>query len=403
MQTVIAEPLKYTPQGAVAEQLLRACVHCGFCNAVCPTYRLLGDELDGPRGRIYLIKQTLETGVADAASLAHLDRCLTCRSCETACPSGVEYGRLLDIGRELTAKPGIRSRRQRWLRRGLVAALAYPRRAAWLIGAALRLKPWLPGFLRAKLPDRQAAEMWPAPRHQRQVLIPQGCLQPALAPRIDAATARVLDNLGISAVSLPTGCCGALPYHLDCQAEGLTMMRATVEHCWRELQAGAEAVVSTASGCGVTLKDYGRLLADDPDYAAKAAAVAAKTRDIAELLSGEDLSRLAIRTCRVAVHSPCTLQHGQGLPGIVESLLKGLGFELATVADADLCCGSAGSYSLLQPAIAERLRDAKLTALQAGAADVIVTANIGCWLHLRERATLPVRYWIELLDTGAPG
>lgn len=403
MYSKSAPSLQHLTQTQTAETLLRACVHCGFCNAVCPTYQLLGDELDGPRGRIYLIKQMLETGESDPASLIHLDRCLTCRSCETACPSGVRYGQLLDIGRELAASQAVRPASQRWYRRLLIAALAHPRRAAALIGAARRLKPLLPGFARAKLPDRQVAEIWPAPRHARRVLLPQGCVQPTLAPRIDAATARVLDRIGISAVPLPAGCCGALPHHLDAQSEALAMARAVVDRCWPALQAGAEAVISTASGCGVMLKDYGRLLADDPDYAAKAATVSSKTLDIAEYLTGQDLAALSVQPCRVAVQAPCTLQHGQGLPGVIESLLNGLGFELTAVADGHLCCGSAGSYSLLQPAIAERLRDAKLAALQAGTADVIVTANIGCWLHLRERATLPVHHWIELLDPGASG
>lgn len=396
MQTQLADFIKHSRAGQEAESILRSCVHCGFCNATCPTYQLLGDELDGPRGRIYLIKQLLEGETATAKTQQHLDRCLTCRACETTCPSGVQYGRLLDIGRDLLETGVKRSWRQALLRRLLLIGLPYPRRFARLAVIGTYLRPLLPQRLRAKLPPRQTVESWPASRHQRRMLILQGCVQPTLAPSINAATARVLDKLGISLVPI-ANCCGALPYHLNAQADGLEMMRRVIDACWPHLENGIEAIVSTASGCGVTVKDYGLLLSNDPLYAEKAARISALCKDIAEILQTEDLSALQSVPRKIAFHSPCTLQHGQGLNGVVENLLTGLGFSLTTVADAHSCCGSAGTYSILQPELASRLQAAKIAALQAEQPELIATANIGCWLQLREKSDVPVLHWIELL------
>ncbi|MDD1620015.1 MAG: glycolate oxidase subunit GlcF [Methylococcaceae bacterium] len=399
MQTRLADFLKDSPQADEAQAILRSCVHCGFCNAACPTYRLLGDELDGPRGRIYLIKQLLEGEAATQDSRRHLDRCLTCRACESACPSGVEYHRLLDIGRDIAEKALVRPWRQRWLRRCLLAVLPYSRRVAGLATVGRYLGPFLPETIKTKLPGKQLPSAWPEPRHERRMLILEGCVQPALAPAINAATARVLDRLGISLIRVPAaGCCGALPHHLEARDAGLEMMRDLIDAWWPALEAGAEAIVVTASGCGVTIKEYGELLRDDVLYAEKAARVSASAKDIVEILQGEDLSALRPPPRKIAFQSPCTLQHGQSLDGAVESLLSGLGFELTVVADAQLCCGSAGTYSILQAEIAGRLRDAKLLALQAGGPELIATANIGCLLHLREKSALPIVHWIELLD-----
>ncbi|MGZ5057293.1 MAG: glycolate oxidase subunit GlcF [Methylobacter sp.] len=396
MQTQLADFINNTDTGTEADAILRSCVHCGFCNATCPTYQLLGDELDGPRGRIYLIKHLLEGETATADTQLHLDRCLTCRSCETTCPSGVNYSRLLDIGRGILAERISRPWQQRLLRRLLLLGLPYPRRFAMLISIGARIRPLLPQRLQAKLPPRQAVESWSAGRHERRMLILQGCVQPSLAPRINAAAAKVLDRFGICLLPIDN-CCGALSYHLDDQSSGLDMMRRIIDDCWPYVESGIEAIVTTASGCGVTVKDYGLLLKDDPLYADKAARIAALTKDISEVVQGEDLSILQPPSTKVAFHSPCTLQHGQRLDGVVENLLARLGFTLTAVAGSHLCCGSAGTYSILQPELAGRLQAAKIQALQAEQPDLIATANIGCWLHLQEKASVPVVHWIELL------
>ncbi|MEP7275204.1 MAG: glycolate oxidase subunit GlcF [Betaproteobacteria bacterium] len=412
METALAPFIRDTPDGREADAILRACVHCGFCTATCPTYQLLGDELDGPRGRIYLIKQVLEGAAVTAKTQLHLDRCLTCRSCETTCPSGVRYGRLIDIGRKVVDErvgrtPGETARRYA-LRKGLLSKS--------LFGAALAAgrfaKGFLPRELAGRIPDARAAGAWPSPRHARRMVIAQGCVQPALAPNIDAATARVLDRIGISAIkSEGGGCCGALPYHLNDHADARALVRRNVDAWWGELERGAEAIVVTASGCGVMVKDYGYVLQDDPAYAAKAAKVASLARDPIEVVGAETDRVLALvapepQARRIAFHPPCTLQHGMKIRGAVEQLLRETGFDLAPVPDAHLCCGSAGTYSILQPEIAGQLRANKLTALESGAPVEIATANIGCMTHLAAGTRTPVRHWIELVDgrmTGVAG
>ena len=399
MQTQLADAIRDTPTGQEAAAILGACVHCGFCNSACPTYQLLGDELDGPRGRIYLIKAMLEGQTASARTQKHLDRCLNCRACETACPSGVEYGKLLDIGRSLLEPRIERPWQDRLQRLALRKLMAYPRRFAGLLGAARLVRPFLPAALGAKLPAPAAP---PAPRpeqrHARRMLILEGCVQPALAPSINAAAARVLDRLGISLIPVASGCCGALSYHLAAQEEGRDFMRRNIDAWWPQIEQGAEAIVITASGCGAMVKEYGHALRLDPAYADKAARVAALAQDIGEILAREDLSGFqAPAPRRIAFHSPCTLQHGQRLAGLVEGVLARLGYELVPVADAHLCCGSAGTYSLLQPDLSEKLLTNKLSALEAGEPACIATANIGCWAHLRTQAQAPVRHWIELL------
>lgn len=405
MQTNLPESLLATPGGQEADDILRSCVYCGFCTATCPTYRLLGDELDGPRGRIYLIKQALEGQPVTAKTRLHLDRCLTCRSCETHCPSGVQYGRLLDIGRHHVEQQTTRPPLDRAMRRALRWGLTKPRLFGWAVRLARHVAPLLPPKLRDQVPRARsgASAAWPAPRHGRRMLVLQGCVQPALAPEINAAAARVLDRLGISLVAASgAGCCGALSHHLAAQEEGLGFMRRNIDAWWPHIDQGAEAIVMTASGCGAMVREYGHLLRGDPAYAAKAARVTELTRDLSEVLAGEDLTPLqGLPSRSIAFQSPCTLQHGQKLGGVVEDLLARLGFHLTPVAESHLCCGSAGTYSILQPALAEPLRTRKLEALLSGDPEWIATANIGCLTHLRAATKVPVRHWIELLDVDA--
>ena len=404
MQTRLADWIKDTAEGVEADAILRKCVHCGFCLATCPTYNLLGDELDSPRGRIYLMKQVLEGAPVTRRTQLHLDRCVTCRACETTCPSGVEYGRLVDIGRDLVEKKVPRTPWDRLRRWALKSTL--PHRAFFASGLALgrAVKPILPKALARKIPARRAQGAWPAARHARRMLVLGGCVQPAMAPSINAATARVLDRLGISLVDAPrAGCCGAVTFHLNYQQEALPYVRANIDAWWPEIEAGAEAVVITASGCGTMVKEYGHLLQHDPAYAAKAKRISSLARDISEVLDAEraSLARLpgaGPGAARVAFHSPCSLQHGQKVNGVVESILRDAGFSLTAVPDAHLCCGSAGTYSLLEPGISQDLLRDKVRALESGAPQEIATANIGCLAHIQSGTAKPVRHWIELLD-----
>ena len=401
MQTHLAEFIRDTEEGREAESILRKCVHCGFCTATCPTYQLLGDELDGPRGRIYLIKQVLEGAEPSAATQLHLDRCLSCLNCETTCPSGVRYGRLLDIGRGVVESKVDRPATDRVLRRLLRFVIPYKERFGPLLKVGQFFRPALPGPLKSSTPPRVDAGEWPAPRHERRMLVLNGCAQPAIAPNVNAATARVMDALGIDLVSVADGCCGALSYHMSENDEALDFMRRNIDAWWPHIETGAEAIVMTASGCGVLVKEYGHILRNDPAYAEKAAAVSGKTLDLCEVLEKEDLSALKPDTSRrVAFHSPCSLQHGQKLSGQVERILGGLGFSLVPVPDSHLCCGSAGSYSILNPRISGQLKKKKLAALESGQPDIIATANIGCLAHMQGDAAAPVVHWVDLIDTA---
>lgn len=401
MQTALADFMRQTPQGIEADAVLRACVHCGMCNATCPTYQLLGDELDGPRGRIYLIKQMLEGDVVTQRTLTHLDRCLTCRNCETTCPSGVRYGRLLEIGREMAEQKVRRPLPDRLARGLLRKIIPYSARFQPLLRLGQLFRPLLPDALKRKVPAYQRATAWPTRMHARRMLVLEGCAQPAIAPNINAAAARVLDKLGIRLISAAgAGCCGAASHHTSGIEEGLDFARRNIDVWWPQVESGAEAIVMTASGCGVHVKDYGHLLQDDPAYAAKAQRIASLTRDIGEILLNEDLSRLGVKGCKLAFHSPCSLQHGQKLNGVVERILQQTGFELTPVPNAHLCCGSAGTYSILQKEISQQLLVNKARALESGGAGMIVTANIGCLAHIQSGTALPVRHWIELLDAG---
>ncbi len=426
MQTNLAPEFKGTREGEAAEAILRKCVHCGFCTATCPTYQLLGDELDGPRGRIYLMKQVLEGAPVTRSTQLHLDRCLTCRNCETTCPSGVEYGHLVDIGRKIVEDRVERpagEKAVRWLlKEGLTSPLFAP---AMKMGQMLR--PLLPAALKHKVPAPAGAraKLWPTRQHPRKVLLLLGCVQPAMMPNINSATARVLDAAGIQTlVADEAGCCGALRTHLNDIDGGLADMRRNIDAWWPLVEgltsAGkVEAIVMNASGCGVTVKDYGHALAHDADYAERAARVSALTRDLSELLPDlvEPLrKKLALprpagdlgggapptparRVVRLAYHPPCTLQHGQQLRGGVETHLNALGFEVSLAAsESHLCCGSAGTYSVLQPVLATQLRDRKLANLAPLDAQAIVSANIGCIQHLQSGTATPVRHWVEVVD-----
>jgi glycolate oxidase iron-sulfur subunit len=412
MQTNLADFIRNTPEGQEADAILRKCTHCGMCIATCPTYQLLNDELDGPRGRIYLIKQVLEGATPTAKTQLHLDRCLTCRACETTCPTGVRYGQLVDIGRYVVeARVGRGVVESAW--RGALNAVIS---RASLFGPLLKMgqlaRPLLPPALKRKVPPAAApAGPWPAAVHARKMVVLEGCAQPSLSPATNAAAARVLDRLGISLVrAAGAGCCGAVSFHLNMQDTALDVMRRTVDAWWPHVEQGVEAIVMTASGCGTTVKEYGHLLQHDPAYAEKAQRISALTRDISEIITAEraklkqlstEHSALSTRQ-RVAFHSPCSLQHGLKLNGRVETLLADLGYSLTPVPDAHLCCGSAGTYSILQPELSQRLLGNKIAALESGAPTAILTANIGCQAHLQGATALPVRHWIEALDDSLP-
>jgi glycolate oxidase iron-sulfur subunit len=403
MQTNLADFIKDTPEGQTVESILRSCVHCGFCLATCPTYQLLGDELDSPRGRIYLIKEMLEGAAVTAKTQLHLDRCLTCRSCETTCPSGVQYSHLLDVGRNIVEQKVPRNWLEKTKRWGLRKFLGTPT----LFNSALKLgqfaRPMLPATLRNSIPKKQDTKPWPITNQLRRMLILDGCVQPALSPNVNAATARVLDKLGIQLINLSSvNCCGAIDHHLNAHYAALQKIKHNIDAWWTQIEAGCEAIVITASGCGAIVKDYGHLLKHDTDYAKKAARISSLCRDLSEIITAESakLSHLiqAAQREKIAFHAPCTLQHGQKIVGAIERLLSTSGFELSAVNDAHLCCGSAGTYSILQPKLSQQLRDNKLAALQSSSPHTIVTANIGCLTHLQSGAEIPVRHWIELID-----
>lgn len=408
MQTNLTAALRGTAVGEEADRILRACVHCGFCTATCPTYQLLGDELDGPRGRIYQIKNLLEGEPATRSAQRHLDRCLTCLNCETTCPSGVDYHRLVDIGRQQLEQQVSRPATERLLRWGLRQVVPWPGRFGPLLRLARGMGPLLPARLRAKLPAAVPSTPLRLPARAqagatRTLILLNNCVEPMLTPGVWAAATRVLGAAGINLIQPGGGCCGAVSQHLAAADEARGFMRRNIEAWWPAIAAGAEGILVTASGCGAMVRDYGHLLRDDPVYAERAARVSALVRDLSEVLSAADLARLPSPfdrglPRRIAFHAPCSLQHAQRLPGRVETLLAGAGFELVPVRDAHSCCGSAGTYSILQPGLSGRLREARLDALQQHAPGLIATANVGCQTHLAAGAGVPVWHWIELFD-----
>jgi glycolate oxidase iron-sulfur subunit len=421
MQTNLAAEFINTPEGIEAERILRKCVHCGFCLATCPTYQLLGDELDSPRGRIYLMKQVLEGDMPTAKTQLHLDRCLTCRACETTCPSGVEYGRLVDIGREVVEKKVGRTALEGIKRSVLKNALPQTNLFAATLTIGRMVKPLLPSAVAKKIPAQRDAGAWPEARHARKMLVLQGCVQPAMAPSINAATARVLDKLGISlVVSAKAGCCGAIPHHLNDADAAHAMMKANIDAWWPDVEAGAEAIVVTASGCGTTVAEYGHALRHDNAYRDKAARISELFRDVSSVISQEREALAALLKVNakpttpktpLAFHSPCSLQHGLKIKGVVESLLQDAGYQLTNVPDGHLCCGSAGTYSILQSALSQQLLSNKVSALLSGAPAMVATANIGCLAHIESglnqhaaataastTTATPIRHWVELID-----
>jgi len=404
MQTRLSSSLLETDWGKEADSILRTCVHCGFCTATCPTYQLTGDELDGPRGRIYLIKQALEEATVTKKTRTHLDRCLVCRSCETTCPSGVRYHNLLQIGKQAVDARVERSPGERLLRRGMRSILPYPARFAPLFRLGALLKPLMPAALKAKMPVVHAPGTRPARTHERSVILFEGCVQSVVASSINAAASRVLDRLGIGCITANgEGCCGAVSNHTGDIPAGVEMARRNIDSWLPHLDAGAEAIVTTASACGLEIREYPELLKNDPAYLPAAERIASAVMDISEFLSQSvDRSGLSLTQPlpQISFHAPCTLQHGLKQAGTVEGLLQQLGFNVTTPADAHLCCGSAGTYSILQPEMARQLRDNKLDKLGAAGADVIATANIGCMMHLQSGTGTEVRHWSEIIDAS---
>lgn len=407
MQTTLTQSTLPRHEIETAENALRKCVHCGFCNATCPTYQILGNELDGPRGRIYLIKQSLEGQAISTKTQSHLDRCLTCRACETTCPSGVPYAELLEIGRNKIATEIKRPLSDRLMRYMLKKVLPYPRRLQPL----LRLSPWLTWLLPAaakktvkELPhlteNRPNPDSQPPQPSDRKMLLLQGCAQETIRPDINASTLRVLGKLGIQAeVISGSGCCGAVTQHLNAPEEAKQFMRRNIDSWWPAIEAGAEAIITTASACTLMTKDYGRLLADDPEYSNKAAKVSALTLDASEVIANEELSSLAIDASHpVAVQIPCTAQHGQSLSAALLKILAAAGLNIINTSDKQMCCGAAGTYTVFQPDLSQSLRQQRLEVLQQDKPDYIVTANIGCLLHLQHKANVPVLHWVEVLD-----
>lgn len=400
MDITVAKRFAHLERAQDAADIVRNCVHCGFCTATCPTYLLLGDESDSPRGRIYLIRELLEKGSASVKTRTHLDRCLLCRACETTCPSGVRYSRLLETGRDLLEqvqpRPGINTLRRKTVAKALVQTPLIDA----VVKTGVRGRKLLPQSIRKQLPASLPDTPWPVARHQRKMLALNGCVQGALSPQTNLSAANLLDSIGISLLrESKTGCCGAVGLHTSDHTMGLQHARQRIDLWWPLIDEGIEAIVFTASGCGVTIKDYGYLLKDDPDYADRAARVSELAKDISQVVF-ENIAQLDQNTGqgrKIAFHPPCTLQHGLKLSGTVETILSSVGFDLLAVNNSHLCCGSAGTYSIFQPDISRQLRANKLEALQLHQPEIIATANIGCQQHLRTGADVDVVHWIELL------
>ena len=415
MQTTLAAEYEHSPLALSAQDLVRQCVHCGFCTATCPTYQLLGDELDGPRGRIYLIRQVLQGETPTRSTQEHLDRCLTCRSCESTCPSGVQYGHLIDVGRALVDDKVQRPWLERVLRGVLVHFLTSPLFApAYRVGQWMR--PVLPKPLQAKVspwvsrqPHAALERIQDSPLTGHKILFLEGCVQPALCPNINHSTRRVLSALGVSVITPEdAGCCAALAQHLGHLERAQAQIRRNIDAWWPHVQSGVNALISNASGCGVMVKDYGHVMREDALYAQKARTISELCKDLSELLpTWVNLLKPQLQEEQVKAlgpmvfHPPCTLQHGQHINGVVERALKELGFDITPPAhDAHLCCGSAGTYSVLEPVLSKALQQRKLQHLMAQGPEQILSANVGCITHLQEKSPVPVKHWIEALDTA---
>lgn len=399
MQVKLADFVQSRAESEEIVDIIASCVHCGFCNATCPTYQLTGNELDGPRGRIYLLKQMLEGQETGPLTQYHLDRCLNCRSCETTCPSGVEYGRLLDLGRVMVDEKVPRPIKDKSLRNLMAGVFPYQIRFKFLIQLTRCFSYLLPRALKQKIPEAKIKQQTPCSNHLRKVLLLSGCVQPTLAPSIDLAAIRVLDKFGITLVEVEdSGCCGALNYHLSEHEKAKALAKKNIDACWKQMEEGVEAILMTASGCGVILKEYAQILKYDADYTEKAVQFSALVKDISEIVQAEDLSVIKKHDLTISFQSPCTLQHGFQLKGVVETILSKIGYSLIHVNNAHLCCGSAGTFSILQPELSEQLREKKLNDLHIDQVNCIATANIGCLSHLQAKTSKPVVHWVELLD-----
>ena len=399
MKTSITNNYLETLPGQEANRILRNCVHCGFCNATCPTYQLLGDELDGPRGRIYLIKNILEGETPTTKTKLHLDRCLTCRNCETTCPSGVEYGKLIDIGRKLVTDKVNRSIAQQLLRFSLRKFLLSSNLFSLSLHIGQLFRPLLPKRLAQNIPARINETLnWPTNEHSRKLLLVEGCVQTALQPNIDKAAAIVFDRMSIQSLRVnASGCCGAVSHHLNAEKEAHSYIKRNIDAWWPLIKTGSiEAICMTASGCGVMIKDYAHILAEDPDYAEKAKKISILYRDPCEIITSGNI-KAKNTGLRIAFHPPCTLQHGLKLDGKIESILTELGHKLIDFDNKHLCCGSAGTYSITQKKLSTQLRNNKLAAIETNKPEIIVTANIGCQTHLQSATDIPIKHWLELL------
>lgn len=397
MQTKIKTDFLQSEKGQLADKILRSCVHCGFCTATCPTYQILSDELDGPRGRIYQIKEMLEGAAVTKETLNHLDRCLTCRACETTCPSGVEYGHLLEIGRSEVEKRVKRSLFQRVLRKSLLLILPYPKRFSALLNLGQLFRPFLPSSIKSHVPKKVTLAELSLENHKRKFLILDGCVQPALSPEINHATQKVLNILDIELLSF-SGCCGAINQHLSDEDKALDIVKNNIDRLISNFEKGIEGIIMTASGCGAMFNDYPHLLRNDEQYKDKAKLVAKKTFDLTSVIDIEKLkTKITTRKSNIAVHTPCTLQHAQKLPSNIENIFSNCGYKLSPIKDKHLCCGSAGTYSITQPKLSNKLKEQRLTGLMAGNPELIVTANIGCLHHLDSGSSVPVRHWIEII------
>ncbi|HVY79537.1 MAG TPA: glycolate oxidase subunit GlcF [Steroidobacteraceae bacterium] len=439
MQTHFSPAQLAHPQVAESDRILRKCVHCGFCTATCPTYLLTGDELDGPRGRIYLAKDMLEKDrPADATTVKHLDRCLTCLSCMTTCPSGVHYMHLIDHARQHIERTYRRPFGERALRALLALVLPYTGRFRWALRAAAVARPFralLPARLRGLIDTARAERSAQsetvhglpqnATARRRRVALLPGCVQPALRPQINEATVRLLNRYGVEVVvAKGTGCCGALVHHLGREHQSLAQAKADIDAWTREIEAGGlDAIIVTASGCGTMLKDYGFLFRNDPAYAEKAARVASLARDVTEVLAevafgpeaeangtaargASEPAPNALRapeSLRVAYHSACSLQHGQRLHSLPADLLRKAGFTVLDIPESHICCGSAGTYSLLQPEMSTQLRERKARNIESVEPAVIATGNIGCITQIAQATAIPIVHTVELLDWAAGG
>ena len=408
MKTNITNDFLQTPQGIEANRILRSCVHCGFCNATCPTYQLLGDELDGPRGRIYLIKQTLEGKTPSRQTQLHLDRCLTCRNCESTCPSGVDYSQLLNIGRAEVNKKVPRSLPQRLLSFSLRKLFLSRAMFPLLLQTGQLFRPVLPATMKRSIPDKQPALDFKKKTHDRKVLLIKGCVQPTLKPQIDTAAKIIFDRLGIECIEPTTSrCCGSLSHHLNAEDEAMAIIKNNIDH-WLDIieQQSIDAICMTASGCGVAIQEYQQLLASDKNYADKAKRISALYKEpaeiIADIIEADPQALTQLRgnsdtSQSIAFHPPCTLQHGMQHKNLIEPILQKAGFTLLPFNEAHLCCGSAGTYSITQKKLSQQLLSNKLNNIEKVKPEIIATANIGCHLHLQSGTETPVKHWLELL------